>query len=91
MKVKTLYNEVSDIAPDYFTFGLNLGLPYHKLKEIERNHSEVARKLQEVIAVWLESNAEPKWQTVVASLREMERDALAQKISNKYCRIKSKG
>lgn len=90
MKVKTLYNEVSDIATDYFTFGLNLGLPYQKLKEIERNHSEVARKLQEVIAVWLESNAEPKWQTVVASLREMERDALAQKISNKYCRIKSK-
>lgn len=89
--MKTLYNEVRDIAPDYFTFGLNLELPYQKLKEIEGNHSEVARKLQEVIAVWLESDAGPNWQTVVAALKEMERDALAQRISNKYCKIRSKG
>ena len=82
--MKTVYNEVNSITPHYFTFGLNLGLKHHKLKEIEKNFCEAARCLQEVIAQWLASTTDPKWSSIAGSLKEMKEDVLAQNVIAKY-------
>ena len=37
----------------WFELGLQLGLDYFKLKEIEKNNSEVQECLREMLAVWL--------------------------------------
>ena len=79
-----MYNEVNSITPHYFTFGLNLGLKHHKLKEIEKNFCEAARCLQEVIAQWLASTTDPKWSSIAGSLKEMKEDVLAQNVIAKY-------
>ena len=83
--MKTVYNEVCSITPQYFTFGLNLGLQYHKLKEIESNFGDAARRLQEVIAQWLATTTHSEWAIIADSLIEMKEEVLAQSIISKYC------
>ena len=85
-----MYNELYEIAAEYFTFGLKLGVQYRKLKAIESNFTEVDRRFQEVIAEWLSNSTDSKWQAIAESLKEMKKDTLAQKIYSKYCSIAGK-
>ena len=83
--IATLCNELSDIF-DWFTLGLNLGVPYHKLEEVRRNYSVEGHGAlrRETLVLWLRRTSNASWRDVVQALRQMEEENVAGRIERKY-------
>ena len=74
---------VSAMAPvrDWFTLGIQLGVPDHRLDEVECNHPKDASRCKvEVLRHWLASTQRPSWQNLASALRSMDLNSLADSV-----------
>ena len=80
-----LMEELNEVV-EWFTFGVFLKIPYHKLKAIECDYWTVRERQRDMFAWWLNSTPkeEIKWSTIVHTLSRIHYLALAQKIALKY-------
>lgn len=80
--------ELSTIKPHWRAFGMNLGVPKHKLDEYE----DKKEPLFEVINYWDAGNIKDKpvmtWKAVADTLRCIEKPNLAKAIENSTASIK---
>ena len=83
--IATLCNELTRIS-DWFTLGLNLGVPYRLLKEVRSNYSVegLGACRRETLVLWLQRTPNASWRDVVGALRQMEEDSVAGKIEQKH-------
>ena len=80
-----LCNELTSIS-DWFTLGLNLGVPHHQLEEVRRNYSVegLSACRRETLVLWLQRVPNASWRDVVAALRQMRENTEAERIEQKY-------
>ena len=83
--IATLCNELTSIS-DWFTLGLNLGVPYHLLKEVRSNYSVegLGALKQETLVQWLRCTPSASWRDVVGALQQMGENSVAERIQLKY-------
>ena len=72
LDIATLCNELTSIS-DWFTLGLNLGVPYRLLKEVRSNYSieGLGALRRETLLLWLQRTPSASWSDVVGALRRM--------------------
>ena len=83
--IATLCDELTGIS-DWFTLGLNLGVPYHLLKEVRSVYSVkgLGACRQETLVLWLQRTPSASWRDVVGALRQMGENIVAERIEQKY-------
>ena len=83
--IATLCNELTGIS-DWFTLGLNLGVPHHKLEEVRSNYSVegLSACRRETLVLWLQRTPNASWRDVVAALRRMGENIVAERIELLY-------
>ena len=69
---------------DWHNLGTKLGLPDHKLKEIQFDCTGAVRQRQEMICKWLEYDTEASWNKLARALKEMGMRVVAKEILDKY-------
>ena len=74
---------------DWHTLGIKLGLPDHKLREIEINYSVhgLDRQRHEMISSWLNYDTEASWDKLASALKEMGMHVAANKIAGNVGRL----
>ena len=86
----TVYFATSDVSGWIF-LGLALGLYHPTLEKIEGQSRNIDDCRRQMLASWLEQKddvvekALPTWKALESALRKIEQNALASKISEKYC------
>ena len=83
--IATLCNELTSIS-DWVTLGVNLGVPYHLLKEIRSNYAieGLGACRLEMLVLWLRRKSNASWQDVAGALRQMGENTVAERIEQKY-------
>ena len=83
--IATLCDELTGIS-DWFTLGLNLGVPHHQLKEVRSNYSVegLGACRRETFSLWLQHTPSASWRDVVGALRQMRENIEAERIEQKY-------
>ena len=83
--IPTLCNELSSIS-NWFTLGLNLGVPHHLLEEVRSIYSVegLGACRRETLVLWLQRVPSASWRDVVEALRRMGENANAKMIELKY-------
>ena len=71
---------------NWFVFGVKLGVPFSKLKEIESlyGQKDLERCKTEMLQYWLDNKLVPKWNEVIVAVKETDRLALAAQIKHDY-------
>ena len=89
LKLRVVCGELGKVTHKVFKIGVQLGIPYHMLKEFEKETDP----LSAVINYWLNDNVEDaevpvSWRSIVAALESsyVGETGLANKISRKYCK-----
>ena len=90
LDLSTICEELAKVKYKWWDIGLKLHIPYHKLKEFEKE----ADPLAAVINYWLNGNVENvpvTWRSIVAVLESSSVDekGLAKTIGDKYCQFDS--
>ena len=69
-------------AKSYRRLGLELRISSVTLDEIEANHSDAARRLEEVISAWLRQITEPPptWRVLEDALKKIDENYAAEEI-----------
>ena len=67
-KLNDLVYELKGV--DWNELGIQLGVPKHTLRNIDRDNPTEARKLSEVVQYWL-SNSEPSWEMIITALERI--------------------
>jgi len=83
--IQVLSDKLSNVT-DWYQLGMKLGIPDHKLDEIQRNHPHdgVSRWRDEVLSLWLQLIPNASWRNVIRALQQMGERALAEKIRHKH-------
>ena len=83
--IATLCNELTSIS-DWFILGLNLGVPYHLLKEVRSNYSVegLGACKRKTLVLWLRHTPSASWGDVVGALQQMGENSVAERIQLKY-------
>lgn len=56
---------------DWHELGIQLKVPNEKLREIDKEYQDVPRKLNEVLAYWLNNGEELSWESVLKALERI--------------------
>lgn len=67
-KLKDLVYELKDV--DWHELGVQLDVPRHILKNIDKENPTEARKLSEVLHHWL-NNGDANWKEIIKALRRI--------------------
>ena len=54
-----LLSQLTDVAAQWFNFGLYLGVPYGQLRIIKANNQDVVDCLRETLVYWLKKDSSP--------------------------------
>ena len=84
--IATLCNELTGIS-DWFTLGLNLGVPHHQLEEVRRNYYSVeglGACRRETLVLWLQRTPNASWGDMVGALQQIGENIVAERIEQKY-------
>ena len=70
----------------YHNFGIQLGVPEHKIKEFEKEHSETYRRFSAVILYWLNNSEAVSWDCLIAALESpsVNQKKLASELRKKH-------
>ena len=90
LNLSIICEELAKVRYKWWDIGLKLHVPYHKLKEFEKESDSFAA----IINYWLSGNvkdAPVTWRSIVAVLESSSIDerGLAQTIMDKYCQSQS--
>ena len=74
------------VGDNWFVFGIALGVPHKKLREIEISFSQggVKRFVVEMIQYWLDTTPSACWKEVARALEQVDCLALASAIKKEY-------
>ena len=67
-KLKDLVYELKGV--DWHALGIELDVPPHTLRSIERDNVTQDRRLSEVIQFWM-NNGKPSWQEIIKALKRI--------------------
>jgi len=70
---------------DWNQLGRKLGIPSHKLDEIDCDYCGTIRKRSAMIDLWLQYDVDCSWEKLSTALEEMGYKVLAKQIRDKYC------
>ena len=78
--------ELKDFVSEWLPLGRELGVPGHKLEEIDVNHQgDVRRKASEMVRAWLYRTPDAGWEQLIEALRELDHHRLARQIFERKC------
>ena len=87
-------NELGDVTHKWLKIGIQLGIPYNKLKQFVEEIDPLAA----AVDYWLNGNAKESadpvaWKSIVSALESkyVREPALAREVSMKYCQQVGKG
>lgn len=88
--MQSLIAELTTVT-DWHSLGLHLGVPGHRLRNIEQDFQSTERRKAEVLQYWLKicPHEKKSWQTIVAVLKAMDYENLAKKLKRKYANNQS--
>ena len=77
--------ELKKVEPNWFVFGIRLGVPTYQLKKIEKEYQKESKRCMiEMLDYWLNNNTSSSthtiWNDVVLALEEIDNKALATQI-----------
>ena len=78
-----IYREISDVS-DWFSLGMELGLPRHTLSSIECDYNRLTRRIQAVIAAWLRCDTTASWSKLAQAVEAMDHRDIAERIRGNY-------
>lgn len=87
--MKTICNELAIVALKYFKIGLFLNVPFHKLKEFEKDEHPLPCVINYLLTNGISEDCSPlSWQSIVEALesKSVSEPGLARSIAKKYCR-----
>ena len=92
LDLSTICEELAEVKYKWWNIGLKLRVPYHKLKEFEKESDPFAA----VMNYWLNGNVKDvqvTWRSIVTALESSSVDerGLAKSIMDKYCQSESEG
>lgn len=81
--LKDLYSLkiIDNVAPDWYSLGITLGLHHCELLTIEADHRHSVRRVQEMFRRWLISSEEATWGKLVEALRSLDMNSEAHRIA----------
>ena len=83
--VQLLLTELSEVADDWFTLGVALGVRVSRLRGIQANSREGERRwMIELFQSWLDSNPTASWKDVIGALEQLGHNTLATKLRSNY-------
>ena len=82
---------LQDHVEDWFTFGLHLGVYVHVLNRLNRSyltHVDYRNSTREMLTAWTDQfDREATWDKIVAALRKIGNNRLAQRVEKQYIMI----
>lgn len=87
LDLRTICNELARVAYKWFKIGTMLGVPYHKLKEFEKDIDPLTSVFHYLLSNGTAENIPLTWISIVAALKSdhVGEPGLATCISNKFC------
>ena len=84
--LQAMLAHLSEVGSDWFVFGIALGVPISKLKDIETRHSKegTMRCIVDAVQYWLDTTPAASWRHVAAALEQVGLLRLALIIKLKY-------
>ena len=83
LTVQSLLEELKEVD-DWYLFGAYLGVPVHKLNEIQSEHKGVERCKLDMLQYWLNTTMTASWRDITRALGQMDKLTLAAKLKRKY-------
>ena len=81
-----------DLGTDWFTFGLHLDVDVRVLNRLNRSyltHVDYRNSTREMLTAWTDKfGREATWDKIVAALRKVDHNALAQQVEEQYIQPK---
>ena len=84
--LQAMLAHLSEVGSDWFVFGIALGVPISKLRDIETRHSKegAVRCIVDAVQYWLDTTPAASWRRVAAALEQVGLLRLAAVIKLKY-------
>ena len=80
-----LIDALSEIAANWYDLGMRLGVPIATLDAIrETNKHVVGDCLREMLKWWMGKHPERGWSDIIHTLREMNRNDVADEVQTRY-------
>ena len=86
LNVQNLSPELATVI-NWYTLGLNLGLPKHELDKIECDYQKNDRRKAEMLDLWLRRTPNATWNDVMRALEQMGENRVVENI----CKIHGEG
>ena len=79
-----LFNTLKPVSANWYTLGIKLDYDAGKLAAIEANHQKVEDRMRDLCSQWLRKYPNKGWSDIVAALREMDRNDVADQVQRLY-------
>ena len=79
-----MLHHLNEVRNKWFMFGIALGVPLIKLREIEASYTREGRCMLEMIQYWLDTTPAACWEQVARALEQVNQLTLAATIRQKY-------
>ena len=86
LDLRTIHKELATVAYKWFKIGIQLGVPYHKLKEFEKDNDPLASTFHYLLSNGTTGGAPLSWVSIVEALNSdhVGEHGLAMSICDKY-------
>ena len=77
-----------EVAPEWFSLGLELGVTENALNIIEKDHEkDVSTCMRKMFSKWLSSTKDPSYSGLVDALIVIKKKDVAEEVSQKFCEL----
>ena len=84
--LRELLGALSKVSADWFMLGIQLDLTASELRAIEANRPHnVGQCMSDMLDKWQSKYPQQGWHDIVRSLREMDKNDIADDITTRYC------
>ena len=83
LSVKNLFNATKEIT-NWYTLGLQLDIPTHKLQSIQHDHRTLENSKHEMLHFWVHSDPEASWGKLATAVEKMEFRRISERIRDNY-------
>jgi len=83
LSVKNLFNVTKEVT-NWYTLGLQLDIPTHKLQSIQHDHRTLENSKHEMLHFWVHSDPEASWAKLATAVEKMEFRCISERIRGDY-------
>ena len=83
LSVKNLFNVTKEVT-NWYTLGLQLDIPTHKLQNIQHDHRTLENSKHEMLHFWVHSDPEASWGKLATAVEKMEFRRISKRIRDDY-------